>query len=114
MEERFTTGGTLACWMIGLGTRLELLQVPRPRPAADAFGEETYTGYYHISFDLTQITDDLSTWLAARQADFLKQQGFPLKVLLSPQQQLIGSHVYEVAFIADGDGLPLELLRCLT
>ncbi|MEB3162767.1 MAG: hypothetical protein VKK80_06025, partial [Prochlorothrix sp.] len=34
-----------------------------------------------------------------------------LKVLLPPTQQMIGDRVYEVAFIADGDGLPLEFLH---
>jgi hypothetical protein len=34
-----------------------------------------------------------------------------LKVLLEPTQQAIGQNVYEVAFIADTDGLPLEFIR---
>jgi len=33
---------------------------------------------------------------------------------LPPQQQMIGDHVYEVTFIADTDGLPLEFIRRLT
>jgi hypothetical protein len=36
-----------------------------------------------------------------------------LKVLLEPQQQIIGDRVYEVAFLADADGLPLEFIRVL-
>jgi hypothetical protein len=36
-----------------------------------------------------------------------------LKVLLAPMQQMIGDRVYEVAFIADSDGLPLEFLRLM-
>jgi hypothetical protein len=36
-----------------------------------------------------------------------------LKVLLEPTQQVIGDRVYEVAFIADIDGLPLEFIRLL-
>ena len=110
--ERFTAGITLACWMEGLGGRIELMQVPEPKPAADAFSDEHYTGYYHLSFDLTQVTQSLPTWL-----DQLRQkastQAKALTVLLEPQQQMIGSSVYEVAFIADTDGLPLEFLRCL-
>ncbi len=35
----------------------------------------------------------------------------PLTVLLEPEQQMIGDRVYEVAFIADTDGLPLEFIR---
>ena len=110
--ERFTAGITLACWMEGLGGRIELMQVPEPKPAADAFSDEHYTGYYHLSFDLTQRAQSLPAWL-----DELRQnavaQNIPLTVLLEPRQQMIGEHVYEVAFIADTDGLPLEFLRRL-
>ncbi len=110
--ERFTAGITLACWMEGLNGRIELIQVPDPKPAADAFSDEQYTGYYHLSFDLTQIAHSLPAWL-----DTLKQkamsQNMALIVLLEPQQQMIGANVYEVAFIADTDGLPLEFLRRL-
>ncbi|MBE9102283.1 VOC family protein [Vacuolonema iberomarrocanum] len=114
--ERFTTGSTLACWMEGLGGRIELLQVPQPQPAADAFADEHYTGYYHLSFDLSQVIDDLPRWLKALQVKFSDASAenpsvLPLKVLLEPQQQIIGDRVYEVVFIADADGLPLEFLR---
>lgn len=113
VAERFTAGITLACWMEGLGGRIELMQVPEPKPAADAFSDEHYTGYYHLSFDLTQRTQSLPAWL-----DHLRQnavsQNIVLTVLLEPRQQMIGDRVYEVAFIADADGLPLEFLRCLT
>jgi len=115
IEERFTTGMTLACWMEGLGGRIELIQIPEPRPAADAFGDEHYTGYYHLSFDLTEVTTDLPRWLAAL-AGRLRDSGqlAPMQVLLEPTQQTIGDRVYEVAFIADTDGLPLEFIRMLT
>lgn len=116
--ECFTAGITLACWMEGLGGRLELLQVPQPRPAADAFADEHYTGYYHLSFDLTAVTDDLPAWLEALKAKFEQAaaagQVQSLKTLLEPTQQMIGDRVYEVAFIADADGLPLEFLRLMS
>lgn len=116
--ERFTAGITLACWMEGLGGRIELLQVPQPRPAADAFGDEHYTGYYHLSFDLTDAVDDLPQWLKALQLQFdqaakTSAQVQPLQVLLEPTQQMIGDCVYEVAFVADADGLPLEFIRMM-
>ncbi|MBD2325719.1 VOC family protein [Alkalinema sp. FACHB-956] len=108
--ERFTAGYTLACWMEGLGGRIELMQIPQPNPAADAFGDEHYVGYYHLSFELTELTPDLSGWLAEFQAK-LAAIDQPLTILLAPQQQMIGDRVYEVAFVADSDGLPLEFLR---
>jgi catechol 2,3-dioxygenase-like lactoylglutathione lyase family enzyme len=116
--ERFTAGITLACWMEGLGGRIELLQIPQPRPAPDAFADEHYTGYYHLSFDLTHQIDDLSDWLAQlkiqfQQAAQTSAQVLPLRVLLEPKQQIIGERVYEVTFIADADGLPLEFLRMM-
>ena len=118
--ERFTTGYTLACWMEGLGGRIELIQIPQPRPAADAFEDEHYVGYYHLSFDITDVAAELPSWLTALKERFTSAQKpqpdqyQPLKVLLEPTQQQIGDRVYEVAFIADADGLPLEFIRVLS
>ena len=119
VNERFTTGYTLACWMTGLGGRIELIQIPEPKPAPDSFHDEHYVGYYHLSFDLTNSTPDLSSWLTqleekietlrASEPDKLA----PLKVLLQPEQQIIGDHIYEVVFIADIDDLPLEFIRII-
>lgn len=116
VEERFTTGMTLACWMMGWGARLELIQVPAPAPPADAFADEHYTGYYHLSFDLTDQVDSLPRWLAEQRQMFAtgaEDAREQLRVLLEPRQQMIGDRVYEVTFIADADGLPLEFLRLL-
>ncbi len=119
VHERFTTGYTLACWMEGLGGRIELIQIPQPKPAPDAFHDEHYVGYYHLSFDLTKATADLPTWLETLKEQFLQastqhpDQYQPLQILLEPEQQMIGDRVYEVAFIADADGLPLEFIRRL-
>ncbi|GAB1540723.1 VOC family protein [Scytonema sp. NUACC21] len=117
--ERFTTGYTLGCWMEGLGGRIELIQIPQPKPAPDAFEDEHYVGYYHLSFDLTEITPDLSSWLTNLKERFAvtaqsnSELLQPLRVLLEPTQQQIGSRIYEVTFIADTDGLPLEFIRVL-
>ncbi|MBW4554705.1 MAG: VOC family protein [Trichormus sp. ATA11-4-KO1] len=112
--ERFTTGYTLACWMTGLGGRIELIQIPEPKPAPDAFADEHYVGYYHLSFDLTEITSDLPSWLTSLQERMaLVAELPPLKILLEPTQQQIGDRIWEVAFVADADGLPLEFIRSL-
>ena len=117
--ERFTTGYTLACWMEGLNGRIELIQIPQPKPAPDAFGDENYVGYYHLSFNLTENVADLPSWLSSLKQLFdsaaIEQPEMfePLKILLEPTQQMIGNNVYEVAFIADSDGLPLEFIRQL-
>lgn len=119
VHERFTTGYTLACWMEGLGGRIELIQIPEPKPAPDSFGDEHYVGYYHLSFDLTDKVTDLPTWLSnlknsLAQVSTQNSELQPLKVLLEPTQQMIGDRVYEVAFIADTDGLPLEFIRVMS
>ena len=117
--ERFTTGYTLACWMEGLNGRIELIQIPEPKPAPDAFGDENYVGYYHLSFNLTENVADLPGWLSSLKQQFdsavIEQPEMfkPLKILLEPTQQMIGNNVYEVTFIADSDGLPLEFIRQL-
>lgn len=119
METQFTAGITLACWMTGLDGRIELLQIPEPHSAPDCFHDEHYTGYYHLSFDLTETVDSLPNWLESLETRFAEAHQTesasiaPLKVLLPPQQQMIGDQVYEVAFIADADGLPLEFLRMM-
>lgn len=119
VNERFTTGYTLACWMEGIGGRIELIQIPQPKPAPDAFHDEHYVGYYHLSFDLTEVARDLPSWLAALQQKMDRAHAAqperisPLKILLEPEQQMIGDRIYEVAFIADSDGLPLEFIRVL-
>ena len=113
VNERFTTGYTLACWLEGLGGRIELIQIPQPKPDPDAFHDEHYVGYYHLSFDLTDHTPDLSLWLTTLQDQFKQAQLPPIQMLLEPEQQMIGDRVYEVAFIADTDGLPLEFIRLM-
>ncbi len=118
VQERFTTGYTLACWMKGDAGRLELIEIPQPQPAPDAFGDEHYVGYYHLSFDLTEDLDartlgaklSLEDWLNEWRSQLL-EQSLPFAVLLLPQVQTIGETTYRVAFAADPDGLPLEFLH---
>jgi catechol 2,3-dioxygenase-like lactoylglutathione lyase family enzyme len=112
VAERFQTGYTLACWMEGLGGRIELLQIPEPKPAPDAFHDEHYTGYYHLSFEVTELAEDLPQWLEALK-EKLAAQDQTLNVLLQPTQQMIGDRVYEVAFVSDADGLAIEFLHRL-
>jgi catechol 2,3-dioxygenase-like lactoylglutathione lyase family enzyme len=104
VTERFTAGITLACWMHGAGTNLELIQVPEPKKAPDAFGDEHYVGYYHLSFHV----ENLEAFLQ----ELVNKLG-KIKLLLPPREQTIGDRTYQVAFIADPDGLPIELMARL-
>jgi catechol 2,3-dioxygenase-like lactoylglutathione lyase family enzyme len=112
VRERFTTGYTLACWMAGPGGRLELIEIPQPKPAPDAFGDERYVGFYHLSFDLTEDLEgrSLEDWLNEWRGQLL-EKSLPFAVLLLPQVQAIGELTYRVTFAADPDGLPLEFLH---
>ncbi|MGI0481411.1 VOC family protein [Geminocystis sp. CENA526] len=111
VKERFTAGYTLACWLEGRGARLELMQIPQPKPAPDAFYDEHYVGYYHLSFDITDEEISLPIWLEKLGEKFKQTSVIPLKILLPPQQQMILDRIYEVAFIADIDNLPIEIIR---
>ena len=111
VSERFTTGYTLACWMQGTLGRIELIQIPEPHPAPDAFNDEHYVGYYHLSFDLSDVTTDLTDWLNQLSDRLTLSTKTSLNILLAPAQQAIGSTIYEVTFIADPDNLPLEFIR---
>jgi catechol 2,3-dioxygenase-like lactoylglutathione lyase family enzyme len=113
ISDRFTTGYTLACWMTGLSGRIELIQIPEPKPAPDAFGDEHYVGYYHLSFDLTDVAGDLTSWLDNFATKLTAANQPAPKILLAPNQQAIGANIYEVTFIADPDNLPLEFIRIL-
>jgi catechol 2,3-dioxygenase-like lactoylglutathione lyase family enzyme len=102
-ETRFTAGMTLACWMMGANNmRIELMQVPEPQVTPNGFLEEGYVGYYHLSFEVENLEKYLE--------DLLSKLG-SLKVLLMPRTQEIGDRTYKVAFIADPDGLPIELIQ---
>jgi len=80
--------------MEGLGGRIELIQIPQPRPAADAFEDEHYVGYYHLSFDITDVAAELPSWLTALKERFTSAQKTqpdqyqPLKVFFEPTQQI--------------------------
>ncbi|OIP77961.1 MAG: glyoxalase [Oscillatoriales cyanobacterium CG2_30_44_21] len=102
VTERFSAGITLACWMHGAGTNLELMQVPEPKNIADPFRDEHYVGYYHLSFRVENLEQFLQ--------ELVNKVG-KLKLLLSPRSQAIGDRTYQVSFIADPDGLPIELIE---
>ena len=102
IETRFTTGITLACWLTGAETRIELMQVPEPQSTPNGFEEEGYVGYYHLSF----IVENLEVTLES-----LVQKLGKVKLLLAPRLQQVGDRTYKVAFVADPDGLPIELIQ---
>ena len=119
VQERFSTNYTLACWLEGLGSRLELMQIPEPNPAVDAFNDEHFVGYYHFALDISQQSLSLPEWLNQLESDLQNHNNtnsehqLSFNLLLSPEQQMIADKVYEVAFITDPDNLPIEIIRRL-
>lgn len=100
VETQFTLDTTLACWLIGPLGRLELIEIPEPKPAPDVLGDPHYVGYYHLSLLVRSIDQTLTSL-----------EG--IQILLEPTSQQIGDHLYQVAFIADPDGLVIELIEQL-
>ncbi|MEI6428537.1 MAG: VOC family protein [Pseudanabaena sp. ELA607] len=105
VTERFNAGITLACWLRGAGTNLELIQVPEPTHCPDPFHDENYVGYYHLSFHVVDLD--------ALLQNLVEKLG-RIKLILPPQAQQIGAKTYRVTFLADPDGLPIELMEPLT
>ena len=99
----------------GAATRLELIEVPsyvNATAAPDGLEEEA-VGLNHLAFDVIEYTgdDDLAAYLKRLNARSEAQFRKSLHLALAPQQLLAGGAAYEYAFIADPDGVLLELVR---
>jgi hypothetical protein len=111
-----------------VASRLELIEIPTYvlqekegtiKRAIDLIQKEDMLGINHICLDVTsyihKIAIDeyygLDQFLEDVNKDSLEKFNKTLRVAVSPRQQVIGSQVYELAFIYDADGCVLELLR---
>jgi catechol 2,3-dioxygenase-like lactoylglutathione lyase family enzyme len=105
--------------------RLELIEVPsyvlneRPNTqhrALDLMQRQDFLGYNHVALDVTRqiqytTLPDLSSWIARLNETSIERFRKSLRVALEPQQQIIGTGVYELAFLFDTDGCLVELLH---
>ena len=111
---RFRSGAARCAWLTGAATRLELIEVPsyvNATAAPDGLVEEA-VGLNHLAFDVTaDCDDDLAAYLQELNARSEAQFRKSLRLALAPQQLLAGGAAYEYAFIADPDGVLLELIR---
>ena len=129
VSKKFRTGPARAAWLEQKGissSRIELIEVPShmlnepegmKRRALDLFQKQELLGLNHLAMDVTssiqahEEMSSLSDWIAALNKKSLKRFGKTLRVALDPQEQLIGSGVFEIAFLYDADGALIELLH---
>ena len=115
-------------------SRIELIEVPAyllrepegmKRRALNLWENQLYLGHNHVALDVTEIISNsdlppssprsvdflLSRWMELLNKKSLKQFRKSLRVALEAEQFMVGSNVYERAFIYDADGALIELLR---
>lgn len=71
----------------------------------------TTPGLGHISFDVTRACTSLQRFLDTLEHESVQRFHKTLRVLDPPRQRMMGCSVVEVAFLADADGTPVELMR---
>jgi catechol 2,3-dioxygenase-like lactoylglutathione lyase family enzyme len=125
---KFTAGPAKAAWVEQTGasnSRLELIEVPSymlnepegmKRRAFDLLQRQEFLGYNHLALDVSASIHqkglaNLTEWLDVLNEKSLEIFDKTLKVALQPEQKLIGSSVYEIAFLYDADGALVELLH---
>jgi catechol 2,3-dioxygenase-like lactoylglutathione lyase family enzyme len=105
--------------------RLEIIEVPSymlneqegtRKRAIDLMERQDFLGHNHLALDVTNqienwnATRSLQVWMDDLNDKSMEVSGKKLRIALAPRQQLIGSAVYELAFLYDADGSLVELL----
>ena len=125
---KFRAGPAKAAWLehkSQSNSRLELIEVPSyilnepegmKRRALDLVQRGDLLGLNHFALDVTESMkqNGLSTlqeWLDQLNKKSVEKFGKELRIAVEPKQQLIGSGVYELAFLYDADGAVVEVLR---
>lgn len=106
-EKFLTSGASRACFVEGLGTRLEFVESPDGRGGLSGVQGIPPAGFDRLVFDVTKACTDLDGYLEHLQ----KRNGGFLTIIAAPAQQVIGSCVVSVATIEDPDNLPIEFIR---
>lgn len=101
-EKFFTPSGERACFVEGLGVRLELVE---SSTGSGLSGVQDWPGF--LVFDVTKGCSDLESFLAHLK----KRNGGLLTVSGEPAHQVIGSKLLSVVTVEDPDGLPIEFIR---
>lgn len=111
-----------------VASRLELIEVPayvlqekegERKRSTNLLLNESLLGLNHYALDVTSYIKSLGKeeyygldqFLEYVNDISLKKFGKTLRVAVAPQQKVIGSQVYELAFLYDSDGTLFELIR---
>lgn len=126
VESKFLAGNVRAAWLrqqTNGAVRLELLEVPShmlgpqsaTRRAVDLVQRQELLGLNHYALDVTMSMKkknmkDLQQWLDYLNGRSKEAFGKTLRIAVKPMEQIIGQHLYQLAFIYDSDGAIIELL----
>ncbi len=107
-DKFLTASGGRACFVEGLGARLELVESGM-NGAKEGVTEFGPAGFDRLVFDVTRACTDLDTYMEHLR----RRNGGALNVRGPAAKQVVGKHVVSVATIEDVDGLPIEFIRRL-
>lgn len=128
VDTRFRAGPARAAWLTqpdSPSSRIEVIEVPShllnepegmKRRAMNLMERQELLGWNHLALDVTDSLREkgftqLSELMQDLNATSVEQFGRGLRVALEPRQQIIGKHVYELAFLFDADGALIEFVH---
>ena len=132
VDTKFRAGSERAAWLSccgtsggGGGVRLEVVEIPghilkepegMKRRALDLLQSPELLGWNHMALDVTESLQEqqltkLQDWLEILNQQSIQTFGKTLRIAVPPRQQIIGTSVYELAFLYDADGGLVEVLH---
>ncbi|CAN8070292.1 unnamed protein product, partial [Agarophyton chilense] len=106
-DKYMTSGGQRACFVEGLGTRLEFVEAKDDRGGLSGVQGVPHTGFDRLVFDVTKACTDLDTFLQHLE----RRNGGLIHIAAQPAKQVAGAHVVSVASVYDPDALPIDFIR---
>lgn len=106
-EKFLTSTGNRACYVEGLGTRLEFVESPDGKGGLSGVQGIPPAGFDRLVFDVTKACTDLDSYLQHLQ----RRNGGFLTIAGPPAKQVVGASVVSVASIEDPDALPIEFIK---
>ncbi|KAI0558588.1 Glyoxalase/fosfomycin resistance/dioxygenase [Gracilaria domingensis] len=106
-DKYVTNGGQRACYVEGLGTRLEFVEAKNGSGGLTGVQGVPHTGFDRLVFDVTKACTDLETFLQHLE----RRNGGMIDIAAQPAKQVAGAHVVSVASVYDPDALPIDFIR---